>query len=394
MRDEFRPYSHRPDADDQRRAWTEGIVVLDTGAVLGLYRYPKRTADDLVRVYEALGDRVWLPHQAAVEFYRNREGVIAAQEAVFDAAQSAVQRGVEALREVIEKVVREKQIQDRHGLLDATDLLDPFDDALEAVLGVIGRKRGEQQTAVGADPVLDTVERLFRERVTPTPTQDDLDAIYKEGTERYGLEIPPGYEDQKEKAGESFRFGGLTYRREYGDLALWKQSLALAKEQGASSLVVVTDDQKGDWWAVESGRTLGPRRELVEEARGVGVETLLFYTPRGVLERGAELLGVAVDRGSAAGADLPAPTDSFGGDQRPWTTGTVLPSNLLAAFNPEQLEAFRRVAEAQRVAEAVTPSESLQRTLAALSKLAPLFPREPGTGASPYTGMRGPEDDE
>ena len=379
MRDEFRPYSHRPGPDDQRRAWTEGLVVLDTGAVLGLYRYPRRTADDLVRVYDALGDRAWIPHQAAVEFYRNREGVIASQEAVFDAARSAVEKGVEALRAAIEKTVRDKQIRDRHGLLDAGDLLDPFDEAHEAVLAEIGRKRGEQQTALGADPVLEAVERLFADRVTPTPTQDDLDAIYEEGAERYRLGVPPGYEDQEEKAGQSFRFGGLTFQREYGDLVVWKQSLALAEEQAARSLIVVTDDQKGDWWATESGRTLGPRRELVEEAYGAGVETLLFYTPRGVLERGAELIEVTVGRGSAAGADLPAPVDRPEGARRR-TTGTVLPSDLLAAFSPEQLEAFRRVAEAQRVADAVTPSESLQRTLVALSKLAPLFPRGPGTG--------------
>ena len=360
MRDEFRPYSGRPSADAQRRAWNEGLVVLDTGALLGLYRYPKRTSDDLVRVYEALGERVWLPHQAAVEFYRNREGVIAGQEAVFDAAQTAVKRGIEALRTEIEKMASEKEIQDRHSLLDTADLLDPFNDALEKVLRVIGERRGASLTALGDDPVLTTVERLFIERVTPTPSQDDLDTLYGEGADRFDKAVPPGYKDRKEKAGKTFQFGGLQFQREYGDLAVWKQALTVAQDRGASALIVVTDDRKEDWWAKESGRTLGPRREMVEEAYGAGIETLLLYHPQGVLEVGAEFLGVAIGAGSAAGAAPPPPPplrDLFPAATQ-WTlpVDPVAPSLRTALSNSELAEALWRNLEAHRAADAPSPS--------------------------------------
>ena len=60
----------------------------------------------------------------------------------------------------------------------------------------------------------------------------------------------------------------------------------------------VTDDGKDDWWwKIESDgpKTVGPRPELVEEARSVGgIETLLMYNPEGFLKFAKQFLKAPV----------------------------------------------------------------------------------------------------
>jgi hypothetical protein len=47
-------------------------------------------------------------------------------------------------------------------------------------------------------------------------TDNELDALYKEGERRYANQIPPGYCDEKNKKDKA-------KRSLYGDLVIWKQ---------------------------------------------------------------------------------------------------------------------------------------------------------------------------
>jgi hypothetical protein len=56
-----------PSNDEADLALRSGVVVVDTNALLNLYRYNERTRDDLFRVLESLGTRLWVPHQVMLE---------------------------------------------------------------------------------------------------------------------------------------------------------------------------------------------------------------------------------------------------------------------------------------------------------------------------------------
>ena len=60
-------------AADYQRLLTKSLVVLDANVFLDLYRYSEQTRRDLFAVMERLGDRLWVPRQVLVEFWRNRE---------------------------------------------------------------------------------------------------------------------------------------------------------------------------------------------------------------------------------------------------------------------------------------------------------------------------------
>ena len=52
--------------------WDRGLIVLDANALLAPYRVRVPTQKLLFDVLEAHHDQLWCPHQAALEYQRNR----------------------------------------------------------------------------------------------------------------------------------------------------------------------------------------------------------------------------------------------------------------------------------------------------------------------------------
>ena len=74
MRSQFPQY--RPlSGDDARRFILDATIVLDTNVLFSLYRVGATARDESIRVLESVRDRLWVPHQTGLEFYRNVETV-------------------------------------------------------------------------------------------------------------------------------------------------------------------------------------------------------------------------------------------------------------------------------------------------------------------------------
>src|SRR5438128_8631528 len=75
MRDTFPGY-YRPTGEQFRKLWGESFFAFDTNVLLNIYRYTSETREVFFRVLEGLQSRLWVPHQAALEFHRRRLDVI------------------------------------------------------------------------------------------------------------------------------------------------------------------------------------------------------------------------------------------------------------------------------------------------------------------------------
>lgn len=107
------------------------------------------------------------------------------------------------------------------------------------------------------DEILEFIETTF-EGKTGKPFGDaKIKEIIQLGEKRYEAKIPPGYKDSNKDSIEDAT-------KKYGDLLVWLQTLEYAKENSCS-VVFITDDKKEDWWLEQSGRTISPRPELIEE---------------------------------------------------------------------------------------------------------------------------------
>src|SRR5690349_8766667 len=67
-----------------------GMVVVDTNVLLDAYRFAPNARMELFGALEALGERLWVPYQVALEFHKNRATVIAEHDAAYAEAASAI----------------------------------------------------------------------------------------------------------------------------------------------------------------------------------------------------------------------------------------------------------------------------------------------------------------
>ncbi|WP_386692816.1 hypothetical protein O1Q79_00511 [Lonepinella sp. MS14434] len=227
--------------------WKEAILTVDANVLLDLYRYHKNTSDSILSSLKEFGERLWISHQAMREFFNNREKVIIDSvnnimdsNAFLDKLNSEIdeiskknrsisKQFINAIKEEICKSVDSILNKDKHCFINIGFSLD-------------------------YDPILNEIIELFGNRLGNKPKKDELDKLKKEAEERIINKIPPGYKDSR-KDGD----------RKYGDYLLWKQILEYGKEKN-KPIIFITSEQKEDWWDIKSGKTIGLRKELKQEA--------------------------------------------------------------------------------------------------------------------------------
>mgnify|MGYP000225931369 FL=1 len=62
--------------EEKRNLWDTATFVFDTNIFLNLYRYSNKTRNQLLESLEYLKTRIWMPYQVALEFCKDRYGVI------------------------------------------------------------------------------------------------------------------------------------------------------------------------------------------------------------------------------------------------------------------------------------------------------------------------------
>jgi PIN like domain/Protein of unknown function (DUF1488) len=299
MRDQFPGY-YRPTKTEFDRLWAEGWFVLDANILLNLYRYQEKAREEFLSVLAKLAPRVWVPHQAVLEYQRNRVRVIGEQLKKF--------RDVRKLAnfETLEQALSQYNSELR-ALIDPTKFLAAVKPAFEQLLQQIAEVERRQimvKSDASDDPVRAFLDKLLPDRTGSPFEQAELDALYQEGEKRYRLATPPGYADPAKKGAYQFQYGGRTYRTEFGDWLLWRQILNWARENAVKSLVFVTDDRTDDWWHIakeeaEPPQTIGPRPELAAELWSESGVTLFYmYQSDRFLEQAKAVLNISVSSSS------------------------------------------------------------------------------------------------
>lgn len=268
----FAPYFPITESE-VKKIWAEGLVVCDANVLLNLYRYSKSTRVELMRVLDDLGDRLWLPHQAALEFVDGRLGVISDQRA---RCEEPVLSFKKALADLDSK--RGFPFVSKELRADLDILFKRLDAEVKANIAELDAFEASD------DPIMKDVLRLFDGRVGQPFSEKEQKEINGEGERRYRDRIPPGFEDRKKP----------TDQRRYGDLILWKQMLAEAAKT-KRPLLFVTDDAKEDWWQRHRGKTLGPHPVLRQEAAATG-QPFHIYSSDGFLERASAALKKEVQK--------------------------------------------------------------------------------------------------
>lgn len=265
---------------------------LDANVLLGLYAHSVQTRKDFLQILEDLKDRIWLPHQAAYEYEKNRESRINDQ----TTSSEKIRKLLSTIRgEFEQKADKNKKRLDkdkerlmvgeqiRHPFLSIDEINCRFDaiegslaDMIDEINKELKAEEKDYKASLVDDPVREHLNRITCDRIGEPFSQSELEKIYDDGARRYERLQPPGYEDSR---GNHAKEGV----EKYGDLILWRQLINRGKETGRS-VYFITDDTKKDWWRIKKGLPVGPRQELIDEmAEHASVRFLIsnsadFYT--------------------------------------------------------------------------------------------------------------------
>ena len=69
----------------------KGLIVLDANVLLDLYRVTPDARSQIIGTLNGVAERLWVPHQAAVEFSRNRKRVIEERTSSFKRTKQVLQ---------------------------------------------------------------------------------------------------------------------------------------------------------------------------------------------------------------------------------------------------------------------------------------------------------------
>lgn len=263
-----------PSIPEKEKLWENCFFVFDTNVLLNLYRYTSNTRDTLINAFEDLKERIWLPHQVAYEYAKNRFEVIFEMVQKYEDLEKMKQ-------ELVSNYTRELRLN------ETDQSIQELQSAMDAWIAE-QKSKNLIVTRVSEDKILDKIISIFDGKVGKTFTEEETKEIFEEGQERYKKHIPPGFCDAgKSKDGEDNNI--------YGDLLVWKQILLFSKDN-KKDIIYVTHDQKNDWWEKAKGRTIGPRVELRKEFAKETGQNFYMYSMESFLEQYSRHKGQQADQ--------------------------------------------------------------------------------------------------
>lgn len=296
MKNIFKGY-YKLSSDEFESLWKNALFIFDTNVLLSLYRYQSSTRDALLQVMERLKGRVWIPYHVGLEFQRNRLKVIAEQHKRFSDVKKILGKTISGMESEFTRL----QLKTRHSHINPDQLIKNIEKIHSEFIAELSGLEKKSINVNSGDEIRDRIDKLFEESIGEQPdNQKSIDDLFSDGESRYKSNIPPGYKDSSkdEKDSDEFTYAGITYKRKYGDLIIWKQIISHASKSASKNIIFITDDSKADWWwKVESNgsKTIGVRPELKDEIlRKAEVENFHIYNTEGFLSYAKKQLDVPV----------------------------------------------------------------------------------------------------
>lgn len=294
-------------------ALQQGIVVLDANVLLDLYKYHEEFTNTWIKLFEKLGMRLFIPHQAFLEFWKHRPTLAAYNSSVLE-TQSKLERLSKDFSRLFAAWVRDRgrQLADhqRNHLYAITEASQALVDDLEAAKQDHAQRFSSDPTR---DEIVKHLDRVVQQGAVvgaDFTSTAEREAAEKAGDTRFKAKIPPGYEDDGTDPNSRIPKQGTA---KYGDYLLWRQSLEYAREELTSMklpsdqrfLVLVTRDSKDDWWqdyvnGPNSDKVRIPRHELVTEVRRETGARYIQLSPAEFLKHAGRALEVAVSEDAVA----------------------------------------------------------------------------------------------
>ena len=235
-------------------------------------------------VIKQVRERVFVPHRVALEFHRNRVGVVASRTAEFEKQRSSIEQVRDQAQGYVKQVARRAHGQDDKARDLGETLNRAFEEAIDFVdLVAEGYDLDPDHLASSPpDSIVVELYKILEGRVGPQPNAATLKADIKEAELRLQLKLPPGFGD-KTKGHDA-----------NGDYLWWAEVIRYSSAKRPAAVIVVSNDvSKGDWVHEVRGLRIGPAPELVAEVAAASGASLHWATTSEFLAEVGHALGSA-----------------------------------------------------------------------------------------------------
>lgn len=277
MRNLFRGY-YKPTSEELVEIWQNCIFSFDANVLLHIYCYTPETRGRFFEIFRQLKERIWIPHQVAYEYQKNRVYVIANHLKAYEGIERILTQNFQTLRADMLKSYK------RHPFIKVEQILANVEIVIEEIKSQLKVAQSHHPNYLEYDEPREILSNLLDGKVGQPYSEEELEKIYQKAEKRFNYKQPPGYKDADKPI-----------PRSYGDVVLWFQLIDYAKVQ-QKPLIFVTDDNKEDWWLKYDGEPLEPRPDLIQEILSeVGRESFQFYMYRSdqFLDYAENFLGLA-----------------------------------------------------------------------------------------------------
>ncbi|MFE2374523.1 PIN-like domain-containing protein [Streptomyces sp. NPDC059398] len=249
-------------------ALKESLVVIDSSVLLDLYRVTPNARKEMIDSLFTIEENLWVPHQVALEFHRNRVEAARDQLAFYDetckSLEAAQNQGLQRLNEFANRSALDED--------EKRKLKEPLENAFRAAIERVKSHQGvfdlTLSRVLNDDPVLKALAKLLDGRVGQPLPGEEYSKAQAEAARRRDARIPPGFKDRGKRTNAD------------GDYLWWEQTLIKATEV-RKRVLIISNDEKEDWVNKRLDFSLGPREELTEEMQqraGVSLRIVNFAT--------------------------------------------------------------------------------------------------------------------
>ncbi|MCA1011462.1 PIN-like domain-containing protein [Halobacillus halophilus] len=279
------------DESEFKDLWDNALVVVDTNILIYFYKFSSKQSTSLFNILKKLKeeDRLWIPHQVALEYFHNYENNMYKQKEGYNTLRD------ELLNLKVEANKVFSSVNSTYPFIKTEKfefIVDTIANSNEEIEKMINK---EIEELPNAEKIKQDVLNLMEGIVGDPYTQKTIDNIQKEGDRRYKNIVPPGWKDGKDNSKDNVRtFGSIMYNQKYGDLILWNQVIDKAKEgESPTQIIFLTEEKKEDWWRKDKGiRT--PQPNLINEFKEKTGQKFYMYRIDGFIKYASEHLGDSV----------------------------------------------------------------------------------------------------
>jgi hypothetical protein len=240
--------------ETEEEIWSNAMFIFDTSSLLNIYKLSEDACDDFFEsIIKSLKNRIWMPYYVFFEFNKNRYKPINETISLYN----DLNKNLISIEEQFIQIQNKTKLKDKHPIL-RNQLIEKYKPLISELKSEFEKEINEQIKVIETikDKDKDTIFKRIQEnfKIGDPFSYSQIAEIIKEGEFRYKHSLPPGYKDVDKKGFQRF-----------ADLIIWKEILKYSSIQ-KKPIVLITDDNKEDWWVLDSkNKPIKPREELIDE---------------------------------------------------------------------------------------------------------------------------------